>query len=128
LTAVAGCEDNETARNRIAQNNAVLRVPKREGIKKSPGVGIGKQQFPRLPAIPSYVKPGGRARANGKQVSRIGVKRLDITKIHRFGSRNQACAPMYPAVSRDKERSLRTASPNNLRGDNMQPAQTGFGV
>src|SRR5207237_608016 len=97
--AVIRCDELEVALDRIAQRDAVLLIPKGDGVEEAIAVGVLELQGPGLAGIGRLVDARVFAGPGAEQVRRGVAERLDIAEIELLRSRDRADGPSLPAVT-----------------------------
>src|SRR5262249_47242433 len=126
--ASAVYRDNQLkhALHRVAEGDAVLLVPERDGIKEGRGIIALELQLPRLAAIGRFVDAGSVAGAGAEQIGSGLSKRLDVAEVEFFGAGHGPHRPRLAAVGGSPKCALGAADPYDVRAHHAQTAEVGF--
>lgn len=126
--AVIGRDDEEASVHRVAHRNAVLRIPKGEGVKKCFWLAVFELQRPVLAAVGCLVNARGLAIADAQQVRRVRVKGFDIAEVELFRAGHLSGLPGLAAIKGADVSALCATGPSNLFADGAEAAKAGGGV
>ena len=115
LAAVVRDAHDEAVVDRVADDEAVLRVPERDRVVEAVLVRVGVDQLPRRSGVGRAVDARGVARcrrSSGRPCRR--VERFDVAKVERLAARHRQLLPVL-AVLRAQDGAARAARPGVLR-------------
>jgi hypothetical protein len=114
--------------NWVAEGEAVLCVPERQGIEKGLRLVILELQRPAAAAVRRFVNARCRPVPDAEQPSDPTIQRFDITKVELLGAGHQAGLPRLTAIGGSGKGAFRSASPGSLLIHGAQAAKVGRGV
>jgi len=109
--------------NRVAEYDAVLRIPECHRVEKSLGIVVRKLELPVLACVGGVVDAGLVARSRGHEKRFIGGKRDDGAEIEGDGVGDLARSPGAAAVGGSQITSVGAAGPGDLIGYGANSAE-----
>jgi hypothetical protein len=116
-SAVVGDDQLKVAFHGIAESDAVLFIPKGNGIEEGIRVGVLELEHPRFAAVSRFVDSGIGALAGAQKVGRGFSKGFDIAEIESIRIGDSADCPSRAGVRGSSVGPFGAADPCNFRTD-----------
>src|SRR5215472_8478707 len=115
-------------RNRVAQHDAVFRIPESHRVEESPGIVVLELKLPVEAAIAGVINAGLIPGTRRHQESFVGRKGDDGAEVKVAGFGNLTGRPTAASVERAEIGAVRAAGPRGLARDRAYSAKTFRGV